>query len=70
MKERDQGLTIKQVQEMLGCSKQTVYNLLNEGKLKGFKVRAARRILRSEVERYIKEHSNGVTKEGSEEQKR
>jgi excisionase family DNA binding protein len=47
-------LTTKQVQERLGVSERTVFNFMERGDLKGFKVGRSWRFEESEVEDYLR----------------
>lgn len=47
-------LTVKEVQEMLGVSSRTVFNFIERGELKGFKIGKSWRFETSEVENYLK----------------
>lgn len=46
-------LTTKQVQEMLGVSERTIFNFMERGDLKGFKVGRSWRFEESDIEDYI-----------------
>jgi len=46
-------LTTKQVQEMLGVSERTIFNFMERGDLKGFKVGRSWRFEESDIEEYI-----------------
>jgi excisionase family DNA binding protein len=46
-------LTTKQVQERLGVSERTIFNFMERGDLKGFKVGRSWRFEESEVEDYL-----------------
>jgi excisionase family DNA binding protein len=46
-------LTTKQVQEMLGVSERTIFNFIDRGELKGFKVGRSWRFEESDIEDYI-----------------
>lgn len=46
-------LTIKQVQARLGVSERTVFNFMERGELKGFKVGRSWRFEESDIEEYI-----------------
>jgi excisionase family DNA binding protein len=62
--EKDRLLNVEQVRERLGIGRSTVYKMIEEGKLKGFKVCGTRglRVRLSVVEAYIrkKEASYGA----------
>lgn len=45
--------TVAQVAERLGVHKATVYNLMREGQLRGYKVGRSRRILEEDVDRLL-----------------
>ena len=47
-------LTVKQVQERLNLSRTTVYQLLDEGALRGVKIGTSRRVYNRDLESYIK----------------
>jgi excisionase family DNA binding protein len=49
-----QLLDTKQVQERLGVSERTIFNLLRRGDLKGFKAGRSWRFEESDIEAYIK----------------
>ena len=51
---KDKALTVEQVRKRLNCSKSHVNNMINEGKLKAFKIGTirGRRVYVSEVENY------------------
>ncbi len=59
-------LTVKQVQEMLGVSARTVFNFIERGDLKGFKVGKSWRFEESEVENYIKRQQQKSAKKPEE----
>lgn len=46
-------MSISDVQEELGCSRSTVYNLLNSGELDSVKIGAFRRITRESFNAYL-----------------
>ncbi len=47
-------LTMKQVEERLGVSSRTVFNFIQRGEIKGFKVGKSWRFEESEIEDYLK----------------
>ena len=51
-------MTMTEVQDYLRITKPTMVKILKEGKLKGKKVGRQWRILRSEVDRYLKDFNN------------
>lgn len=60
----DQALTLKQVAKYLNVTEKTIYNLLYRGQLPGFKVGAAWRFKREDIEKWIEDHKNRATPEG------
>jgi len=58
-------LDIKQVQERLGVSERTIFNLLRRGDLKGFKAGRAWRFEESDIEAYIKRQREKAEQERS-----
>ncbi len=57
--EKDEVMTIQEAADYLKVAEHSIYNLLKSGALKAFKVGRASRIMKSELERFIEEHSNG-----------
>lgn len=55
----DEIMTLKEVAEYLRVAEKTVYRLVGEGKLPGFKVGGAWRFKRSDIERWIVERQQG-----------
>jgi len=51
-------MTMTEVQNYLRITKPTMVKILKEGKLKGKKVGKQWRILKSEVDRYLKDFNN------------
>lgn len=58
-------LTTKQVQELLGVSERTIFNFMNRGDLKGFKVGRSWRFEESEIEDYLKKQREKTTSKQS-----
>ena len=52
----DQVLTIKQVAEYLQVTEKTIYTLVQEGSLPGFKVRGQWRFKKVDIENWIEEN--------------
>lgn len=57
--EKDEVMTIQEAADYLKVAEQSIYNLLKSGALKAFKVGRAGRIMKSELEGFIEEQSNG-----------
>jgi excisionase family DNA binding protein len=53
--ERAEVLTAKEACELLRISRPTLRNLINKGEISGFKVGNRWRIMKKELERYVKE---------------
>ncbi len=47
------ALTVKDTARLIGCSRSTVYELINEGRLEAFKLGAATRITMASVKALI-----------------
>jgi len=58
MNNSDKVLTLKELQEYLKLSEKTVLKLLNDGKIKARKVSNKWRILKSEVDKYLRDFDN------------
>lgn len=56
-------LNMKQVEERLGVSSRTVFNFIQRGEIKGFKVGKAWRFAESEIENYLKRQQEKAGKE-------
>lgn len=56
-------LTTKQVQEILGVSERTVFNFMERGELKGFKVGRSWRFEESEIEAYLQRQQEKAEKQ-------
>ncbi|GEM_PF-5366860 len=54
------ALKVGEVARVLRCHPSTVYRLLRRGELRGFKLGSDWRFLRSEVERFMREASEGA----------
>jgi excisionase family DNA binding protein len=49
-------LLVAEAAEWLRCSRRSIYNLLEEGKLKAVRNRGPLRIIRTSIEKYIDSH--------------
>ncbi len=56
----DELMTTRELQEFLRLDRTTIYNLLSEGKLPGFKVGGQWRFSRREIEKWLEEQRAGV----------
>jgi excisionase family DNA binding protein len=50
----DRPMTVMQVARWLGCSDPHVYKMIHEGQLPSFKIGAHMRVLKSEVEKFMR----------------
>ncbi len=58
----DDILTIKEVADYLKLTERTLYRLVQEGKIPGFKVGSSWRFKRADIERWIEEQKELVSK--------
>jgi excisionase family DNA binding protein len=63
MREKERMLTVKEVSEMLGVSRNTVYVWIREGMIKVFKFKRIIRIPESEVEKFLANRFKGNSKD-------
>ncbi len=59
----DEILTIKEVADYLKLTERTLYRLVQEGKIPGFKVGSSWRFKRVDIERWIEAQKEQVLKE-------
>lgn len=62
----DKLLTVRQLQELLGVDRVTIYRLLDAGKLPGFKVGGQWRFSRAEIEAWLARQRGGAAGGGTE----
>ena len=55
-------LTVQEVMELLYCGKNTVYDLLNRGELKGFRLRHTWKIPKTSLIQYIEQKCSAKTR--------
>jgi excisionase family DNA binding protein len=63
MREKERMLTVKEVSEMLGVSRNTVYAWIKEGIIKALKFKRIIRIPESEIEKFLSKRVKGNSKD-------